>query len=85
MTTPEDLLEEWTSGETSGMRPHRVKQVRAELMRHTDMVIPRRIHEIEGMLSNPQWKGQITRKLREALDQRVVTDVEQEEDKDDVE
>lgn len=66
---PEDLLEEWTDGDQVGMRPKRVQAVRDDLMDATGQAIPRRVPEIEAFLDNTQWKGVITRKLREAVDE----------------
>jgi hypothetical protein len=65
--TPEELLEEWTSGESTGMRPQRVQAVREELAEYTGQAIPRRIPDIAAFLDNPQWKGTITQKLREEV------------------
>lgn len=69
--TPEQLLNEWEAGEddSTGMRPKRVQMVRDELMEATGEYIPRRLSEIEALLTNhPQKRGVITRKLREAVD-----------------
>ena len=63
----QDLLDEWEDGETTGVRPARVKQIRDDLSRVTGMYVPRRTHEIEGWLDS--MKGQVTRKLREAADE----------------
>lgn len=65
MTDAQDLLEEWTDGETTGVRPARVQALRDDLMEHTDLYVPRRVPEIENWLQ--QMKGQVTRKLREAV------------------
>lgn len=65
MTSAEELLDEWESGEETGMRPARIKQVRDELQEITGQPIPRRVPAIEGWLE--AMKGQITRKLREAV------------------
>lgn len=61
---PEELLEEWTDGEQTGMRPKRIQQVRGELADITGMPVPRRVSTIESWL--PRMKAQVTRKLREA-------------------
>lgn len=68
MIEPEELLEEWTEGEQTGMRPQRVQAVRDALMEYTDEYIPRRISEIEAILDHPQQKGTITRALRESVE-----------------
>lgn len=74
--TPEELLEEWTSGEHSGMRPQRVQEVRSELMEYTGMYFPRRISELEGYIS--RMKGEVTKRLQEAAeDDEVDSDDEQ--------
>lgn len=62
----QELLDEWEAGEQTGMRPHRIKTVREDLMHYTDMWVPRRIHEIENFMAT--MKGQMTRKLREAAE-----------------
>lgn len=65
----QELLSEWTDGESSGMRPKRMQAVRDDLMEVTDEFVPRRIPEIEALiLNNPQKVGVITRKLREATE-----------------
>lgn len=65
----QDLLDEWESGEQTGMRAKRVQAVREDLMEITDEYVPRRIHEIENMiLDHDQRKGVITRKLRDAVE-----------------
>lgn len=64
--TPEELYTEWTEGETSGLRPQRVQQVRSELQEATGMPVPHRVHELEGWTE--RMKGQVTRKLREAVE-----------------
>jgi hypothetical protein len=67
--TPEELLQEWTQGEQTGMRPARVQAVRDDLMEHTDEYIPRAIPEIEALiLNNPQKKGVITKRLKAAVE-----------------
>lgn len=64
MRDAEDLYDEWTDGDSSGVRPARVQVLRDALKHHTDMPIPRGRAEIESWL--PRMKGQITRKLKEA-------------------
>ena len=66
--TPEELYEEWTSGEQNGMRPQRVKHVRVAFEEATGMAVPTRIHEIEGWLETMQQSGVITKKLRAAAE-----------------
>lgn len=67
MPDAQQLLDEWTSGETNGMRPARVQAVRDDLMEATGEYIPRRISEIEAtLLDIPQRRGVVTRKLRAA-------------------
>jgi hypothetical protein len=63
-----ELLDEWESGESTGMRPKRVQALRDDLSEATGQAIPRRISDIEAFLDNDQWKGVITRKLRKAAD-----------------
>ena len=63
---PKEIYEEWTSGETNGLRPARVQAVRADLEDAIDMRIPRRVSEIEGWLSAMSRSGVITRRLAEA-------------------
>lgn len=72
----QDLLDEWEDGETTGVRPARVKQIRDDLRRVTGMYVPRRTHEIEGWLDS--MKGQVTRKLREAADEESDGDEDSE-------
>lgn len=68
MTDANELLEEWTSGESTGMRPQRVQAVRDDLQEVTGQFVPRRVSEIASFLDNDQWKGVITRKLREEVE-----------------
>lgn len=60
----EELYEEWTGGETSGMRPKRIQAVRDDLMRETGITVPRRISDIESWKT--RMRGQVTKKLKEA-------------------
>ncbi len=78
--TPEELHEEWNSGETTGMRPQRVQHIRDDLMDITGIPIPRRIVEIEGWMD--AMKGQITRRLNEEVE---GTDDDSEVEEDEVE
>lgn len=75
--TPEELLEEWTGGESSGMRPQRVQDVRDELMEYTGLTFPRRISELEAYTE--RMKGQITRKLKDAAEEAESADSGDEE------
>lgn len=75
MTDAQKLLDEWTSGEESGMRPKRVQLVRDDLMEYTDEYIPRSIPKIEALiLNNPQKKGVITKRLRAAVESDEESD-----------
>lgn len=62
----QELLNEWKSGESTGVRPERVKALRSDLRRYTDVPIPRSTSEIENWL--PRMKGQITKDLQEAVE-----------------
>lgn len=72
--TPEELYDEWTSGESTGMRPKRIQKVREDLAEAIDMPVPRRISAIESW--QEQMKSQITRKLKQATGQYDETEVE---------
>jgi len=72
----EELLEEWEDGESTGVRPERVKVIRDDLYRVTGMLPPRRVSEIESWLES--MKGQVTRKLRNAAE--TTEDSESEDD-----
>jgi hypothetical protein len=72
----DQLLEEWTSGEQSGMRAARVQTLRDDLEEATGHTIPRRIPMIKAHLDNPQWRGTITRKLRDAAEESEGSDSE---------
>lgn len=76
----EELYNEWTEGESSGVRPARVQELRDELRRHTGLAVPRRVPEIESWL--PRMKGQITKKLKQAAqaDEESEEEAEGEED-----
>lgn len=67
MTDAEALLEEWESGGTTGLRVARVQALRTDLMKHTGIYIPHRRAELEGYMS--RMRGQMTRKLREAVEE----------------
>lgn len=69
MTRAEELLEEWESGDTNGMRPARIQRLREELQEITGQPIPRRVPAIESWLE--AMKPQLTRKLREAVDDEI--------------
>lgn len=77
MTRPEELYDEWTDGETNGMRPKRVQQVRDDLADATGLSIPHRVTAIEGWLSTMRQSGVITRKLREAAEASTEPDSEE--------
>lgn len=62
----DELLQEWEEGETTGVRPARVKEIRDDLSEVTGVYVPRRPSEIEGWLD--KMKGQVTRKLRVAAE-----------------
>jgi len=68
----QEFLDEWEDGESTGVRPARVKQIRDDISRVTEMYVPRRTHEIEGWLDS--MKGQVTRKLREAAEESDESD-----------
>lgn len=73
-----ELLDEWKSGDSSGMRPSRVQQVRDDLIEHTGMGVPRRLPEIESWME--RMKGTVTQKLREAADEEEDEQTESETD-----
>lgn len=85
MTDAQDLLQEWTSGESTGMRPQRVQALRDDLSEVTGQAIPRRIPNIEALLKHPQWKGTITQKLREAAEEAETETNDNASDADDSE
>jgi hypothetical protein len=62
--TPEELLEEWTEGET-GMRPARVQEVRDDLMEHTGLSVPRRRGRIRVWVLAMVETGSVARRLKE--------------------
>lgn len=66
MTSAQEIYEEWTDGETSGVRAARVQTLRSDIMEHTDLFVPRRRAHIEAWTE--RMKPQITRKLREAAE-----------------
>lgn len=68
MKTPQELYEEWTDGESNGMRPKRVQTLRDDLAEATGMAIPHRASQIEGWLETMTSAGVLTRKLREAAE-----------------
>lgn len=63
----EELRQEWESGESTGMRPARVQEVRADIYRVTGEPIPRSRVEIENWLEKK--KSHVTQLLREADDE----------------
>lgn len=68
MTTPEELYDEWTSGESNGMRPKRVQTLRDDIAEATGMAIPHSVPQIEGWLETMRASGVLTKKLREAAE-----------------
>lgn len=76
--TPEELYDEWTSGESSGVSAHRAQYLREELMEYSGRYIPHRIPELESMLDRSGVRGQITKELKAAAE-----DDESDEDSDD--
>lgn len=62
--TPEELHTEWEEGGT-GLRPARVQALRTDLMDVTGIWLPHRRSELEGYIE--RFRGQITRRLREAV------------------
>lgn len=65
MPTAKELYEEWTSGDETGMRPHRLKEVRADMQEETGLSFPRGVAALESF--QRRMKPQITRALREAI------------------
>lgn len=65
--SPEDLLREWETGEERGLRPGRLQELREPLMAVTGLHIPHRRSALGGAWYD-QFKSQITRKLREAVE-----------------
>jgi len=62
----QDLYDEWTEGESTGVRAQRVQVLRGDIQRHTGLAVPHRIPEIESWM--PRMKGQITKKLKQAVE-----------------
>lgn len=62
----QELYDEWTEGESNGMRPKRVQSIRDDLAEATGMSIPHSASEIEGWLEVMTQSGTLTRKLRDA-------------------
>lgn len=63
--TPEELLEEWTSGDP-GLRPARIQQVRDDLRTYTGLPVPRRVTAIEQWLDAN--RADVTSLLEEAVE-----------------
>lgn len=64
----EELYEEWTSGESNGMRPKRVQAVRDDLSAAIELPVPHRVPEIESWLNGMRSSGTITKKLKAAAE-----------------
>ena len=79
----QELYDEWTSGETNGMRPARVQAIRGDLEAATGLNIPHRTENIEGWLQAMHESGTITKKLKQAAEETVEHTVEVEDDPDD--
>lgn len=82
MRTAEELYEEWTSGEKTGVRPHRLKEIRADMQEATGLAFPRGAAALESF--QRRMRPQITRALREEIgyydDEEVPEDDEHEID-----
>lgn len=76
--TPQELYEEWTDGESSGVRPMRLQRLRNDIIRHTDLVPPRHIADIEDWTS--RYNGEVTKRLAKEIDEDVDVDEEIEDD-----
>lgn len=66
--TPEQLLKEWESGDSTGLRPERAQTLRDDIKQATGQTLPRRLPGIEAYLNNQHLKATITRELRKAVD-----------------
>lgn len=65
--TPEELLNEWTNGDSSGLRPERLQRLREEVREATGRTPPRRISELEAW--QERLKSQLTKEIREAAEE----------------
>lgn len=63
----EELLAEWESGESNGLRPARIQELHDDLQRITGEPVPHRVSEIESWLERK--KSHLTRLLREAVEE----------------
>ena len=75
--TPEELLEEWESGDSTGLRPARIQMLHNDLREHTGLPIPRARSEIESW--QERMKGEVTKRLRAAAG-KYEEDSEEEEE-----
>lgn len=66
--SPEELLNEWESGEEVGMRPQRVQEVREDLEEHTGLPIPSRLTRIQLFVEIARETGMVERRLKEGPD-----------------
>lgn len=73
-----ELLEEWTSGESSGMDAKRIQQNAGDFREYTGYNPPHSLAEIDSW--QERMKGQVTRKLRESAGEDVETGPEKAED-----
>lgn len=71
---PSDLLEEWESGESTGLRPQRIQRLRDDIQRITGQPVPHRVSEIEAWQS--RLKSYLTRCIREAAEEAAGEDAE---------
>jgi hypothetical protein len=70
----QELNDEWTDGETSGMDNKRLQLLREDIMHVTGLTVPRRLPALESW--QKRMKGQVTRKLREAAEGGDVPEAE---------
>lgn len=63
----QELYDEWTEGESTGVRPKRIQEIRDDLMDATGIHVPHRIPEIEPWLD--RMRGHMTKKLKEAKEE----------------
>ena len=80
----QELYDEWTEGDTSGVRPARLQELRPRIREYTGLYVPRSRAEIDSWL--PRMKGQITKKLRQAAEaEREEEESDDDESNDDSE